>query len=199
MMFGNEYVLSIRSFLASPLADRDEKFAKGARDDARIGSRCSPTPARQVMNADFPVAVASPFQLVEQLGIDHRSPCFEWVLMQKIGAQEFEGAIDIARVYAQNIPDEDVPAPGVEFAHPRVLAIEAIANDRVVFVDEEQQAGQVTNIELPIGVHKKRQLFRRGGEAIYQRRAIALIALMCNQPDTWLGLHNGRDDGPGTI
>ena len=120
MMFGNEYVLSMRSFLAPPLANRDEKFANGARDSV---DWLPFSPARQVMNADFPVAVASPFQLVEQLGIDHRSPRFEWVLMQKIGAQEFEGAIDIARVYAQDIPDEGVPAPGVEFAHPRVLAI----------------------------------------------------------------------------
>ncbi len=84
--------------LAPPLAGRDEKFTKGAHNHARVGSRCPPSPARQVMNADFPIGAAGAFQLVEQFGIDHRSPRFERVLMQEAGAQEFESAVDVAHV-----------------------------------------------------------------------------------------------------
>src|SRR6266852_6104266 len=69
-MFGDEQVPRLRLFLAPPLAGGDEKFAKGARDDARIGSRGAPSLAWQVVNADFPVGIASTFQPVEQLGVD---------------------------------------------------------------------------------------------------------------------------------
>ena len=102
------------------------------------------------MNTNFPIGTASPFQLVEQLGIDHRAPRFEGMLMQKIGAQEFKGTVDVARVYAQDIPGEVVPAPGIEFAHPRVLAVQAIADHRVTFINKMQERGQFTNIELPV-------------------------------------------------
>src|SRR5690242_13001015 len=123
IMLGDKCALCMHSLLAPPLAGKVEKLAEGARDDAQVSSRCASSLSRQVMNTDFPIGIASPFQLVEQLGIDHRTPRFEGMLMQKIGAQEFKGAVDIARVYAQDIPGEEVPAPGIEFAHPRVLAV----------------------------------------------------------------------------
>ena len=65
MMFGDEYLLCARSLFATPLAGEDEKLAKGARDDAQVGSRGASSLARQVLNADFPIAVAGIFQLVE--------------------------------------------------------------------------------------------------------------------------------------
>ena len=85
MIFRDEYVPCVHVLLAPPLASRDEQFTKGTRNDAWIGSRCAPSPARQVMDADFPVGVAGTFQLVEQLGIDHRAARFERVLMQEVG------------------------------------------------------------------------------------------------------------------
>src|SRR2546421_9469774 len=73
MILGDEHAQRMNVLLAPPLVCVDEKLTKGAGNDAQVGSRCAPLPARQVMNADFPVGAASTFQLVEQLGIDHRS------------------------------------------------------------------------------------------------------------------------------
>ena len=71
--------------------------------------------------------------------------------------------------------DQQLPSPGVEFAHPRVLAIYAIANDRIVAIDEEEERSQVTDVELPIGIHKKGEFFGRRCKSTHQGRAIALI------------------------
>ena len=57
------------SFLAPPLAGGYEKLTQCARNDTRVGSRGAPSPARQVMKADFPVGAAGTFQLVEQLAL----------------------------------------------------------------------------------------------------------------------------------
>ncbi len=83
-MFGDEYGLILRFSLAPPLAGKNEQFAEGARNDTWIGSRGPSSPSRQVMNAHFPVGIASAFHFVEQFGIDHRSPRFKRVLMQDV-------------------------------------------------------------------------------------------------------------------
>jgi hypothetical protein len=63
-----------------------EEFTKGACNDAQVGSRCTPSLAREMANPNFPVGATSTFQLIEQLGIDHRSPRFEWVLVEEVSA-----------------------------------------------------------------------------------------------------------------
>jgi hypothetical protein len=86
-MLGDECALCLHSLLAPPHASKVEERAEGARDDAQVSSRCASSLSLQVMNTDFPVGIADSLQLVEQLGIDHRAPRFEGMLMQKIGAQ----------------------------------------------------------------------------------------------------------------
>ena len=65
MLLRDGFLPGVCSFLAPPLAGIDEKFAKGACNYARAGPCGASSPARQVVNAHFPVGVASMFQLVK--------------------------------------------------------------------------------------------------------------------------------------
>src|SRR5579872_5734412 len=107
-----------------------------------------------MLNTHFAISVPGTIQLIEHLSVDHCATGFEWILLEKVGMQELESAINIAHMYSQYKPDEVFPAPGIEFAHPGVLTMDTIANHGVVFVNESEQARQITNIELPIRVHK---------------------------------------------
>ncbi len=100
---------------------------------------------------------------------------------------------------AQHPANQAFPAPGVEFAHPRVLPVHAIAYDRIVFINEREKPLQVPYVELPIGVHKQGEIFRRGGEATHQGSSIALVSWVSNETD--LGVSEGLrgSDCPRTI
>jgi hypothetical protein len=82
---------------------------------------------------------------------------------------------------AQHPANQAFPAPGVEFAHPRVLPVHAIAYDRIVSINEREKLLQVPYVELPIGVHKQGEVLRRGGEATRQGSSIALVSWVSNE------------------
>src|SRR5260370_34894761 len=111
MLLADEEALCMRFLFAPPLAGKDEQLTQGAADETRVGSGGAASPARQVMNADFPIGAGGTFHLVKQFGIDHRSPRFERVLVQKVGAQEFKGTINVADVNVQHPANQALPAP----------------------------------------------------------------------------------------
>src|SRR5260370_12518313 len=119
--------------------------------------------------------------------------------MKNTGAQELEGAVDVTHMDIQNQIDQALPAPGVELAHPRVLAVQAVADDRVVFVDEWKKALQVADIELPVGVHKQGELSGCRREATYQGRSIAQIGGMSDETDTRIGFGKRGNNGSRAI
>src|SRR6266567_2491331 len=166
----------VKEFLVPPCARRNKKLPECASDHMQIGSCSSPALARQMANPNFSERAAGDFEPVEQLGVDHRSTCFKRVALEKIGAQELERAVDIAHAHAQGQPDNELPAPGIEFAHPGILALYAIPNHGIVRIDQGEEALQFAYIKLAIRIHKERQHFRGSGKAIGQCRAIALIA-----------------------
>src|SRR5258708_35572283 len=123
-------------------------------------------------NSNFSESAAGSFEPVEQLGVDHRSACFKRMALEKIGAQELERAVDIAHAHAQGQSDNQPPAPGIELAHPGILALYAITNHSIVRIDHGDEALQFSDIKLAIRIHTKSQIVRGSGKAIGQGRAI---------------------------
>src|SRR6266699_4099677 len=165
----------VKEFLVPPCARRNKKLPECASDHMQIGSCSSPAPPGQMANPNFPERAASGVEPVEQLGVDHRSACFKRMALEKIGAQELERAVNIAHAHAQGQPDNELPAPGIELAHPGILALHPIPNHRIERIDQGEEALQLAYIKLAIRIHKDRQLFRGSGKTIGQCRAIALI------------------------
>src|SRR5450759_1286158 len=164
-----------------------------------MSPRCAPAAPWKMGDAYLPVRCARVDELIEKFGIDRCSTRLKWVSVQKFGAQELERAVDIAHTDAQDQAHEHLPAPGVELAHPGVLPIYTVPDDRVVFIDEVKKLEEVANIELTIRVHKKGQIFGRGGKAIHQRRAVSLIDRVRDHPHARVGLRDRLNDLPGTV
>src|SRR3989440_12848401 len=102
------------------------------------------------MHAQLFIGPSSLLQGVQQLRIDHGTTCLQRVLAEEVGVQELKRAINVSHVDTKHPADQQLPSPGVEFTHPGVLAIYAIANERIVVIDEEEERSQVTEIEMSI-------------------------------------------------
>jgi hypothetical protein len=148
-------------------------------------------------NSNFPESAAGSFEPGEQLGVDHRSVCFKRMALEKIGAQELERAVDIA--HAQDQPDNELPTPGIELAHPGILALYAITNHSIVRIDQGEKALQFAYIKLAIRIHKKCQIVRGSGKAIGQGRSITLIMFVREHTDAPVQPMQGGEDSPGVI
>src|SRR5260370_6703714 len=150
-------------------------------------------------NSNFSESAVGSFEPVEQFGGEQCSACFKRTELEKIGAQELERAVDIAHAHAQGQSDNQPPAPGIELAHPGILALYAITNHSIVRIDQGEEALQFAYIKLAIRIHKKCQIVRGSGKAIGQGRAITLIAFVREYADAPVQLMQGREDSPGVI
>src|SRR5260370_9574849 len=127
------------------------------------------------MHAKLFIGSSSLLQGVQQLRVDHGTTCLQRMLSEEVGVQELKRAIYVSHVNAKHPADQQLPSPGIEFAHPGVLAIYAIANDRIVAIDEEEERSQVTDVKLPIGIHKKGEFPGLLRTSTHQGGTIALI------------------------
>src|SRR5207247_142182 len=162
-------------FFSPPFIGIDEQFAERAQNDAELRPGGTASLTWQVMHAKLFLGSSSMLQGVQQLRIDHGTTCLQRMLSEEVGVQEFKRAIYVSHVDTKHPADQQLPSPGVEFTHPGVLAIYAIANDRIVAIDEEEERSQVTDVKLPIGIHKKGELLGRRCKTTHEGRAIALI------------------------
>src|SRR5258708_8683137 len=160
-----------------------DELLQGPSDDGRPGPSGTSCLPLDVPDADLDDRVAVPAELVEQLGVDHRATALELMCTEELGAEQLERAIHIADRDAQEQAHQLLPAPGVETAHPCVLAIYAIAPHRVVLAHQRQEACELADVELPIGVHEKDQIVASGLEPRDERRAVPAVDVMCNRAD----------------
>src|SRR2546425_10174050 len=99
----------------------------------------------------------------------------------------------------QDESDQLFPAPGVELAYPGILAIYAVADDRIVLINEGEKPFQITNVELSIGVHKKAEFLACSAKAAYQGCPVALVDFMGDETDPCVSLSNGGYNAPRLV
>jgi hypothetical protein len=72
------------------------------------------------------------------------------VVRYAIATVEFEGTVHVAHAYSEGPTYQHLPAPGVEFTHPHILAVDAISEHSIISLDKREEALEVTDIELPM-------------------------------------------------
>src|SRR5258706_12495968 len=128
-----------------------------------------------MMHTKLGIGIASTRKFVQNFGINHGSPCFETVFIKEPGPVELKGAIYVTHTQAKYQAHQHFPPPGIEFAQPCILAVYAITQYRVIFINERKETLQVGNVKLSIGVHKKGQIFGDHLKTTHQGSAVALI------------------------
>src|SRR6266702_8083294 len=108
-----------------------------------------------MMDAYLFVCATSVHQFGKQFSIDHCSTGFQGIALEEVCVQKFKGTIEITHLDSECQANDHFPAPGVEFAHPGILAIQTIANNRIILINGTKQKRQITNIELPVRIHKE--------------------------------------------
>src|SRR6266567_29813 len=98
-------------------------------------------------------------------------------------AIELEGTIYVTHAQAEDEHYQHLPAPRVEFTHPGILAPNTIPQHSIVSIDQREEALQIVNIKLAIGIHKEGQFLRNRSKTTDQGRAVALILGVVNQAD----------------
>src|SRR6266566_6748457 len=163
------------SFFTTPLPGIGNQLVEGPRDDRELRPCSPPAAPGQMMHANLGIGMPCPCEFVEDLGVDHRSPRLQLMRTEKFGVIELESTIHIAHVNPKNDTYQHLPAPGVEFAHPGILAIDTVSQHGIILLQQGKKSLQVADIELPIGVHKKEQIFAGSAEAAHQGRAISFV------------------------
>src|SRR6266581_1107106 len=101
------------------------------------------------------IGITFPRKLIQNFCIYHSTSCFQPVLIEEFRTVELKGTIYIAYTQTKNKTYQHFPAPGIELAHPRILAINAIPQYRIVLVNEREETLQIMYIKLTIRIHKK--------------------------------------------
>src|SRR5712692_3911536 len=109
------------------------------------------------------------------------------MLAEEIGTIELKSAIHVTYVQAKNSADQHLPTPCIEFTHPGILTFDAIPQYSVIFTDEGEEAFEITDIELSVGVHEKDKILGHCLESTHQCRAITLVGSMVDETHTWIG------------
>src|SRR6266853_4223343 len=113
------------------------------------------------------------------------------MLAEKVASVEFEGTIHITHMYSKGHTYQYLPAPGVEFTHPGILTIDAISEHSIIAVNKREEALQVMDIELSIGVHEKSEVFSGGFEATNQCRTVSLVDRVMDDSHPRISRSNG--------
>src|SRR5260370_42643082 len=139
-----------------------------------------------MLNADFRVGITGAGKLVQYLRVNHGATCFKSICAEEVSAEELKRAVDISHVYIKNESHQFFPAPGVQFPHPGILAVDTIPYHGPELFNEREKANQVTDVELPVGVHKEGELFGYRLEAGYQGRAVPPVDRAVDQAYAWI-------------
>ena len=103
--------------------------------------------------------------------------------MEHLAAEELEGTVDVADRHVEECPYEVVPRLGDEAAMQRVLPVDAITGHDVDALDPWQEALELVEVELVVGVGEEHEVHPRGAEAAVQRLAVAEVARVADETD----------------
>src|SRR5260370_21566488 len=108
-------------------------------------------------HAYMDVGIGCPGKLVQYFSINHGSASLQFVFMEKVGSIEFESTIDIAYIDAEDHPNQHIPTPCIDPAHPCILAINPISQHGIGFLYHWEQLLKFMKIQLSISIHEKTQ------------------------------------------
>ena len=101
---------------------------------------------------------------------------------QHFAPEHLQAQSHVAHAGAEQRPGEPVVAPREEPPPPRVLAVGPVAGDDRVLVRQRGESAEVGQVELAVGVGERDQLEPRRLEAGAQRRPVAAVRAVPEQP-----------------
>src|SRR5579883_2039380 len=182
-----------------PFPGEDDQFTKCPHNHRRFAAGGATALARQVMHTDLRISIARANKLIEDLGIDHGPPRLQAVLAEKLGRIQLECTIHVTHVDPKNHAHQYFPAPGVQLAHPRILAVHAVPQDSIIFFKQWEETLQVMDVKLAIRIHEKNQVFANRLKATHQSSAISLIGSMTYHFKAGMRLGDSIQDDACTI
>jgi hypothetical protein len=133
-----------------------------------------------MMDADLGDGISATGRTRENFGIDQRAGAPHLDVVKNPVLVEFEGAVDVFELYAEEEADKTDPAPGVELPEQAVLTIEAEATDDVIYRSHRAGGGRD---HCGPGIFRETKIISEAGAL---RSAAAVVAAMnltqINQP-----------------
>jgi hypothetical protein len=114
----------------------------------------------------------------DELGAHHGAVRGERQRPHELAAHELEGAVDVAQRHVEDAADEHVPRGRVERAVRRVGAVQAVAGDDVRRRRQRDEARELRQVELQVGVGQEDPLQAGGRQAGAHGRAVAAVAVV---------------------
>src|SRR3954447_18613649 len=171
------------------------ELAEGAEHDGRIRARLPTRDARAVMDAELSDRRAREARPGDELRADHRPVGREAEPPGEVAADELERAVDVADVEVEHAADEAVPRVRVDPAHEGVHAREAVADDEVVPTRGLDEALELREVELQVGVGQEDPFAAGRGNAGPQRRSVSAVVVVMDDANPQVARGRGRGAG----
>jgi hypothetical protein len=165
------------AFFSNLPAELEELF-EGAKNYPYIGAGLFAGLSRVMMHAFLCNRVALSDGPGENLGIDQGARADHCDVVKYFSFVQLEGTINITNPHPKQQADELGPAPGINLSDEVVLAVETVATDNIILLNQRQQRGHFCDIELAVTISVEDKPLRGGPEARLQRCAVAEIGGM---------------------
>jgi hypothetical protein len=155
-----------------------EKFFEGAKDYLYIGAGLFAGLSRVMMHTFLSNGVAFSHGQRKNLGIDQGAGADHLDVVKYFSFVELERTINVTDPHSEQQTDELGPAPGIYLSEEVVLAVQTVATDNIILLNQREQRGHFRDIELAVAIGVEDKLPRCGPEAGLQGRTVAEIGGM---------------------
>ena len=131
-------------------------------------------------------------ELHHELGVDHCAHALEIDPVEEVATKQLERAVDVAHRNVEEDSDDGIPSLGHDTPNQRVLAIHAEPGDDVDSVDPRQEALELVEVELVVGVREEDEVLGRLAEARPEGFAVSPVSFVTYETDAWIARR-----GPG--
>src|SRR5947209_5383822 len=165
-----------------------EEVERGAGDAPESKELRAPVPARIVAHGGLGEDAPRSVELAHQLDADDAARRNEVEPLDDPPTHQPEIAIHVANRESEKNPRQPVVHPADHFARARVRATYLIPVDHTDRAGHQRVEGhEFAHVVLPVAVRVEDQLLTRVAEPRAERRAVAAVALVVNDPDVRRG------------
>ena len=122
----------------------------------------------------------------QDLGVHESADRFDRDRIEHLAPEDLEGAIDVAHGKAEECTNDPAPYASDDPSYPRIPARGSISSNDVEFLGVFEQAPNLAEIELEIGVAEEDEFTARFAKARSESRPIPAIGGVMYGADAWI-------------
>jgi hypothetical protein len=169
---GGSGILWMSAFLSNLTVKLEELF-EGAKDYLYIGAGLFAGPSGVMMHTLLGNGVALSDGARKNLSIDQGAGADHVDVVKYFRFVELEGTINVTNPHSEQQTDEFSPAPGIYSSDEVVLAVETVATDNIILLNQGEQRRHFCDIELAVTIGVEDKLPGGGPETGLQGSTIA--------------------------